>query len=259
MLTISAAIIQHIMTLRDTGSVSLAYFYFDFRDEQKQNVRKAVTSLLIQLSAYSLPCCDIIHRLFSAHGKGTQQPSIGTLIDCLKEVITVTAQQRPAFIVMDALDECPDDGIPAPREQVLKLVNDLVSLQLPNLRICLSSRPEIDIRTILQPLAGHAISLHDEAGPKTVIANYVSAVVSSDARMRKWRDEDRMLVVEGLSERADGMWACFLTLSDNLTHCRTGFGWFSVNSRRYVTPTHNMFERFSRSYRSHWMGLTNGF
>ncbi|KAN0141459.1 hypothetical protein V8E53_000704 [Lactarius tabidus] len=215
---LSAAIIQHIMSLRDNGSASLAYFYFDFRDEQKQNVRKAVTSLLIQLSAYSLPCCDIIHRLFSAHGKGTQQPSIGILIDCLKEMITVMAQQHPAFIVMDALDECPDDGIPTPREQVLKLVKDLVSLQLPNLRICLSSCPEIGIQTILKPLAVHAISLHDETGHNAVIASYVSAVVSSDARMRRWRDEDRSLVVEGLSERADGMFRLVFCQLETLRH-----------------------------------------
>jgi hypothetical protein len=89
MLTASSAIIQHIMKLRDAGRATLAYFYFDFRDEEKQNVRNAVTSLLIQLSAYSKPCCDIIYHLYSAHGKGTQQPSNGILIDCLKEMLTV--------------------------------------------------------------------------------------------------------------------------------------------------------------------------
>ena len=204
-LVISAAIIQHIMTLRDTGSASLAYFYFDFRDEEKQNVRNAVTSLLIQLSAYSKPCCDIIHSLYSAHGKGTQQPSNGTLIDRLKEMLTVTAQQQPIFIVLDALDECPDDGLPTPREEVLNLVKVLVSLQLPNLHICVTSRPEIDIQTMLRPLAVNAISLHDETKQKLVIASYVNSVVSSDVRMRKWRDEDKKLVVDELSERADGM------------------------------------------------------
>ena len=193
------------MTLRDTGSATLTYFYFDFRDEEKQNVRNAVTSLLVQLSAYSKHCCDIIYRLCSAHGKGTQQPSIGILIDRLKEMLTVTARQKPIFIIMDALDECPDYGSPTPREEVLDLVMVLVRLQLPNLHLCVTSRPEIDIQSMLKPLAVNAISLHDEAKQKLVIANYVSSVVSSDARMRKWRDEDKKLVVEELSERADGM------------------------------------------------------
>ena len=168
MLAISAEIIQHIMTLRDTGKAMLAYFYFDFRDEAKQSARNAVTSFLIQLSAYSKPCRDIIYRLYSTHGKGAQQPSNGALIDCLKEMLTITVTQpQPIFIIMDALDECPDDGMPTPREEVLNLVMVLVRLQLPNLRICVTSCPEIDIQTKLKPLALHMLSLDDETRRKT--------------------------------------------------------------------------------------------
>ena len=204
MFTASSAIIQHIMALRDAGRATLAYFYFDFRDEEKQTVRNAVTSFLIQLSAYSKPCCDIIYRLFSAHRKGTQQPSNGIMIDRLKEMLAV-ADQHPIFLIMDALDECPDLGMPTPREAVLDFVKDLVRLQLPHLHICVTSRPEIDIQTMLKPLAVNVISLHDESRQKIVIANYVSSVVSSDVYMRTWRDADKKLVVEELSERADGM------------------------------------------------------
>jgi hypothetical protein len=203
---LSSAIIQHIMKLRDAGNAMLAYFYFDFRDEQKQNVRNAVTSLLVQLSAYSKPCCDIIYRLYSTHGKGMQQPSNRTLLDCLKEMLAVAAQ-NPIFIVMDALDECPDLGMPTPREAVLSLVKDLVylHLQVPNLHIFVTSRPEVDIQTRLKPLAVSAISLQDESRQKAVISNYVNSVVSSDEQMKQWQDEDKRLVAKELSERADGM------------------------------------------------------
>ena len=205
MLIISAAIIQHIMILHDAGSATLTYFYFDFRDEEKQNVRNAVTSILVQLSSSSKHCCDILYRLYSAHGKGTRQPSNEILINRLKEMLTVTARQKPIFIIMDALDECPDDGTPTPREEVLNLVMVLVRLQLPNLHLCATSRPEIDIQTMLKPLAVNTVSLHDEAKQKLVIANYVNSVVSSDVRMSKWRDEDKKLVAKELSEQADGM------------------------------------------------------
>ena len=69
----------------------------------------------------------------------------------------------------------------------------------------MTSRPGIDIQTRLEPLAVHAISLNDESRQKIVIATYVSSVVSSDEHMRKWRGENKILVVEELSERADGM------------------------------------------------------
>jgi hypothetical protein len=200
----SSAIIQHIMKLRDAGNATLAYFYFDFRDEEKQNVRNVVTSLLVQLSAYSKPCCDIIYRLYLTHGKGMQQPSNGILIDRLKEMLVVVAH-HPIFVIMDALDECPDLGMPAPREAVLNLVKDLVYLQVSNLHICVTSRPEVDIENKLKPLAVNAISLQDETRQKIVIHDYVSSVMSSDEQMKQWRDEDKKLVVDGLSERADGM------------------------------------------------------
>jgi hypothetical protein len=205
-LIISSAIIQHLMKLRDTGNATLAYFYFDFRDEQKQNVRNVVTSLLIQLSAYSKPCCDIIYRLYSTHGKGMQQPSNRILIDCLKEMLAIAAQ-HPIFIVMDALDECPDLGMPTPREAVLNFVKVLVCLhlQVPNLHIFVTSRPEVDIQTRLKPFAVNAISLQDESRQKVAISNFVSSVMSSDEQMKQWLDEDKRLVAKELSERADGM------------------------------------------------------
>ena len=209
MLIVSAGIIQYILTSRqasrDTGKAALAYFYFDFRDEQKTNVRDAVTSLLIQLSADSKPCRDIIYRLYSAHGKGTQQPSNEILIDCLKEMLTITAQHQPIFIVMDALDECPNAGTPTPREEVLNLVTYLVNLQLPKLRICVTSRPEINIQIKLRPLTVHELSLDDKTRQKADIADYINSVMSSDTRMKKWPDEDKRLVVGELSDRADGM------------------------------------------------------
>jgi hypothetical protein len=104
------------------------------------------------------------------------------------------------------LDECPNNlGLPSSREKVLALVKELIDLQLPKLRICITSRPEIDIRNFLEPLASQKVSLHDERGQKQDIANYISSVVHSDSMMRRWRTEDKELVITTLSERADGM------------------------------------------------------
>ena len=114
--------------------------------------------------------------------------------------------QRPVYLIVDALDECPNTtGLPTAREEVLNLVNDLVGQHLPNLHICVTSRPEIDIQTTFGPLTSLRVSLHNQTGQKKDIVNYVSSIVSSDPMMRRWREEDRKLVIETLSERADGM------------------------------------------------------
>jgi len=185
----------------------MAYFYFDFRDVDKQKLRNLLPSLLIQLSARSGPCCDILSRLYSSHDRGVRIPNDRAMIECLKEMLTPEAQ-HPSYIIVDAIDECPitsESSVPSPREEVLRLIDELVGLHLPNLHICVTSRPELDIRTVLEPLARNPVSLHDESGQKQDIADYVRSFVESDPRMTRWRDEDKELVIRTLPEKADGM------------------------------------------------------
>ena len=117
--------------------------------------------------------------------------------------------QPPIYIILDALDECPNSyGVPSPRSQVLSLVKQLIDLRLPHLHICVTSRPEFDIRATLGRLALNSVSLHDESGQKDDIIDYVKSVVYSDTEetmMKRWREEDKQMVVETLSEKADGM------------------------------------------------------
>jgi hypothetical protein len=191
----------------DAGQASMAYFYFDFRDIDKQHWRDLITSLLTQLSSHSGPRCDILSRLYSNHDNGAQQPNDVTLTECLKEMLKLP-EQRPTYLIMDALDECSNvSGIPTSRKRVLQLVKELVDLHIPNLHICVTSRPEVDIRDVLEPLTSRRVSLHDQSGQKKDIEDYVRSVVYSNSEpiMRRWRNEDKELVIEMLSERADGM------------------------------------------------------
>ena len=204
---VSSAIIQDIEALCEAGKASMAYFYFDFRDANKQGLDDIIPSLLTQLSAQSIFCRNILSDLYSIHDSGNKQPGDSILAECLKKMLT-PPDQRPIYLIIDGLDESPSaPGIPSPRENVLQLVKELVDLYLPNLHICVTSRPEIDIRNVLEPLTSLRVSLHDQSGQKEDIANYVRSVVYSKSEqiMRRWRTEDKELVIALLSERADGM------------------------------------------------------
>jgi hypothetical protein len=50
-----------------------------------------------------------------------------------------------------------------------------------------------------------AVSLHDESGQQQDIANYVAFFVRSDRKVRRWREEDKDLVIKTLAEKSDGM------------------------------------------------------
>jgi hypothetical protein len=185
----------------------MAYFYFDFRDVNKQARRNLLPSLLTQLSHHPDLYFKIFYCLYEAHDNGGRQPSDNALVGCLQEMLALP-NQGPVYLIMDALDECPDiSDVPSPREQVLDLIKNLVGLQLPSLHICVTSRPEVDISDALAPLASQTVSLQDESGQKKDIADYVRSIVysSSGKFMKRWRQDDKEHVIETLSGRADGM------------------------------------------------------
>ena len=173
------------MTLCVSGRASLAYFYFDFRDVDKQKPQNVLPSLLIQLSARSESCCDILSQLYSSHERGVRKPNDRAMIECLKEMLTADAQHS-TYIIMDAIDECPlTSSLPSPREEVLDLVDELVGLHLQNVHICVTTRPQLDIQAVLDPLTTCPISLHDETGQKQDIADYVCPFRPKDAEMAR--------------------------------------------------------------------------
>jgi hypothetical protein len=185
----------------------MAIFFFDFKDIRKQDARALLSSLIVQLSNQCHSFYNILFDFYSAHQNGSQQPSIDALTKCFENMLRATGD-IPIYLILDGVDECPNtNGIQSSRDQVLAVVENLVKLNLTKLHLCITSRPEVDIRSSLEPLTSTSthISLHDESGQRKDIVDFVRAVVYSDKNMRRWRDEDKELVIETLSERADGM------------------------------------------------------
>jgi hypothetical protein len=75
---------------------------------------------------------DTLFSLYSIHNKGSEKPSNDSIAQCLKDMLMTTGQ-APIYLVIDALDKCPNDsGIPSPCERVLNLVKELVSFDFQN-------------------------------------------------------------------------------------------------------------------------------
>jgi len=206
-LFVSSAVIEDIRILQKSGLASLAFFYCDFRDDQKKDRRQLLSSLLVQLGEQSDAYTTILSKFYEDHRRGSQQShaSDSELTGCLKDMLKLPGQAT-VYIIIDALDECPSTtGMPSPREKVLKIVEELVDLHVPHLRICVTSRPEADIVPILDPLAFHSLSLHGENGQIQDIAEYIKFQVRTDSKIRAWRAADKELVIDMLTKRANGM------------------------------------------------------
>ncbi len=181
----------------------MAYYYFDFRDDKKQDCYGLLSSLILQLALESDPCCDILSKLYSESNRA-RKPTLIALKNCMKDMLSQPGQ-GPIYIIADGLDECSNSsGMPTARGKVLELIKELVGLGLPDVHLCVASRPEIDIQKVLESLNTLQISLHNESGQEADIIAYIKSVVNSNTGL-DWTEEDEILVINTLSQKANGM------------------------------------------------------
>jgi hypothetical protein len=202
----SSAIIQDIDAMRRAGLVSLAFYYCDLRQEEKRDLRGLVSALLVQLCRQSDSCCDILSKFYSEHDRGSRHPSEDALVGCLKDLLKLSG--HTLYLVVDALDECPNtsaisSGLSA-RVKVLNLIEELIKSRFPNLRICVTSRLETDITVVLEPSSFCSVSLHDDGGQKRDIDDYIKSVIDMNRKSRRWKEEDKELVIDVLTKKVDG-------------------------------------------------------
>ena len=198
-----STIIDDIQGKHAIGLADIMYYYFDFRDSKKQDCYGLLSSLVLQLSVQSDSCSPILSKLYSDVGP-VLTPTVNALKTCIKDMLSQPGQ-GPIYIIVDGLDECPNPlGTRSSHGKVLKVIKELVDLQLPNLHLCVASRPEIDIQKVLESLNAVQICLHNEPGQEADIVTYITSVVNSN-NVPDWTEEDENLVVSTLSQKANGM------------------------------------------------------
>ena len=191
--------------MQKAGLASLAFFYCDFREDQKKDLRGLLSSLLVQLSHQSDSYCDILFNFYSEHDEGSRHPGDDELARCLTDLLKLPGHAS-VYLIVDALDECSNtSAVRSPREKVLNLIEELIKSQFPNLRICVTSRPETDIKYVLDTLTFFSVSLHDERGQMGDIEEYIKSVIYTHPKNRRWKAEHKQLVVDVLTSKADGM------------------------------------------------------
>ena len=198
----SSSIIQDMWSTCQTGSAILAFFYFNHQDTAKLDARSLLSSLLIQLSNQSDRFHETLSTIYKAHAHGSRQPSEDELMQCLRDMIN--QGESPVYIIIDALDECPDStGLASPRAEVLKIFRELIDISLwKPVHLCITSRPEVDIRRVFGRSTHYTVSLDENGGHRGDIAEYIKSVVHSE---REWPEEDKELVINTLTQDCGGM------------------------------------------------------
>ncbi|KIW97054.1 uncharacterized protein Z519_02446 [Cladophialophora bantiana CBS 173.52] len=191
--------IQHAFRRRQSSADSaVAFFFFDFRDESKQDASAMLRALLLQLCG-QVPGLELsMTRLKDLYNHGT--PPVNVLLKYLQEA----AQCRHIYILLDALDESPEE---ISRTEVLSVINTLRRWQLPRLHLLVTSRDVPDIRNhlkfpTLQQGVEH-ISLKNDSIQQD-ISKYVAFQIDYDPQLQRWGDH-REKIKSYLTKHAGGV------------------------------------------------------
>lgn len=185
--------------IRDTcekdADISYAFFYFSFSDKRKQSDSDLLRSLIVQLG-WREPGLSMLLQAY----KNTKSSVPGP--DELEKILL--ASIRPCaivYLVMDALDECPEDH--EARQRVLERIEKLTQ-GASNVKILATSRelPAIRESMAAQGAEPMRISTSDVDAD---IQRYVANQLSCDRSFRKFRKETLDLIESTITSKADGM------------------------------------------------------
>ncbi len=180
---------------RSDRGVGIAFFYFTFNDESKQDESAMLRALLLQLSGQLADSHTDLARLHDSYCTGI--PPAIVLTEHLRHLIQKFDQ---VYILFDALDESPRYG---QRDQVLNTIETMRKWLLRGLHLLVTSRDEPDIRESLSPVGNEELIMKN-AEINHDISNFISGQLEIDPKLRKWRaHHDRIQQV--LAERAQGV------------------------------------------------------
>lgn len=179
---------------KSRGLSGYAYFYFDSRNANDGlgEFEGLLRSLLSQLSYRCGGIPAPLKALYHDHGDGRARPSLESLTNALRDIITGFCH---VYIVIDSLDECRD------RLELVQWIQTLTDWNSDQLHLLFTSRPETDIRKQLDSVARIVrVTIGRQSEDDILI------YLDEQLRTIDWDEESRQLVRSTLGDRAGGMY-----------------------------------------------------
>ncbi|EAQ90491.1 hypothetical protein CHGG_02426 [Chaetomium globosum CBS 148.51] len=202
---LSSTIIQHTLRHRRSNpAIGIAFFYFTFNDDAKQDTSAMLRALILQLAPqlqlHTTTTTTnnkdaLLPRLHQNYRGGT--PPDPALLDTLHQLIT---RFDDVYIILDALDESPRHKH---REDLLQALAEMRSWPGPELHLLVTSRDEQDIREELV-LEEEEVVVLKGGKVDADIAAFVAGHLKDNRRLRKW-ERFHGRIEEALTEGAKGV------------------------------------------------------
>jgi len=102
-------VVHHLQTIFKDDNVAVACIYCNYKEQIEQEVPNLVASLLKQIVQDQCETSDNVKSLYQLHNDQSTRPTLDEFTATLESEIQVRAYSK-VFIVVDALDECPEDN-----------------------------------------------------------------------------------------------------------------------------------------------------
>ena len=175
--------------------VGVAFFYFTFNDQYKQDESGMLRALLLQLSHQRRDGPADLAQLHERYRNGSAPSPV--LLDYLRRLVERFSN---VYIMLDALDESPLNGR---RKYVLDALETIRNWGVQSLHLFVTSRNESDIRESLDLSPAQEVNVQNGKMDKD-INDFVSSRLDKDRRLLKLRPY-REKIQESLAARAKGM------------------------------------------------------
>ncbi|KAF2964017.1 hypothetical protein GQX73_g9554 [Xylaria multiplex] len=180
--------------LRPSDSICL-FMYFEFKDRQQYLLRNLYSSLLAQLVQRRSTFTEEAQKAFEAWKLTDMYPSMD---EYLKILIAEIRTLSSVYIVIDALDECPNDIQNRTRSELLKSLRSFPS----NTHILFTTRQHLDIKREVQE-HGHIDVLAKPEDLQKYLHNRVADRDDLQLVFSKQRSQEN--IFSHIVERSKGM------------------------------------------------------
>ncbi|CAJ2500801.1 Uu.00g036540.m01.CDS01 [Anthostomella pinea] len=191
---LSTAIQYAFRHRRSHPRTGIAFFFFTFNDESKQDASALLRALILQLSM-QLDNHNDLSRLQGSYRHAS--PPDEALLGCLHQLVRAF---QDVYILVDALDESPRNKH---REVMLQVIKDMRGWEEPGLHLLVTSRDEVDIREELDAKPEETIEIKNIEVDRDV-AIFVAQNLQDNRRYRKWQRYSAR-IEKALTERANGV------------------------------------------------------
>lgn len=180
---------------KSKANAGYAIFYLSFSDHQKQRYENVLLSCVSQLG-WKEPALSMLQQAYEKPNQ--KRPG---RYELEKVLLASVETYDEVFLLIDALDECLEDG--DVRRYMMECLGRL-SRAAPKLKILATSRELLDTRASMSMLGAESISV--EASCVDVdIRKYIATQLSGDPRLSRLNPASKALIENTISQRSDGM------------------------------------------------------